>query len=222
MAIINNTSKFIFIHVPKAAGTSITKHLSKLTTYKDLEIGGTHFGESIQSAYLKRFGFSKHIPAFKLKSIIGELEWQRMFTFSIVRNPYERVISTYKFLLEWSGTDSVLKKNIESFQNINEYILSDLWEKTDGPDNIFKPQVFWLTGNFDRNKILVNFIGKVESIESDIEHVFERIGERSPKNETIPILNKTSGSFKLTKKAIENINKVYERDFLLLNYKKIN
>ena len=47
MAIINQSKKFIFVHVPKAAGTSVTSAFSKYTSYQDLEIGGAKFGESI-------------------------------------------------------------------------------------------------------------------------------------------------------------------------------
>ena len=60
MTIINNSYKFIFGHIPKAAGTTITNQLSAYTNYCDLEIGGTCFGEKIQPAYKKRFNISKH------------------------------------------------------------------------------------------------------------------------------------------------------------------
>lgn len=39
--IVNHTHKFIFVHVPKSAGTSVTQMFSEYSSYRDLEVGGT-------------------------------------------------------------------------------------------------------------------------------------------------------------------------------------
>lgn len=221
MTIINNSHKFIFIHVPKAAGTSVTNILSKYTTYKDLEIGGTHFGEQIQPAYKKRFGISKHSPASGIREVIGEEAWNEMFTFSIVRNPYDRAISTYKFLKKWEGTSEAFKKKLNKFNDINEYILSDIWEESDGPDYIFKPQTFWLTDAEDRSKTIVDFVGKLESFDRDLAYIMSKIEGEEILPYQSPRLNETKGEFKLSDTAIEKINRVYARDFKFWDYEKI-
>lgn len=221
MAIINNSKKFVFVHVPKAAGTSVTNALSKYTTYKDLEIGGTHFGERIQPAYKDRFSLGKHTPASEIRNVIGQEAWDDMYKFSIVRNPYDRVISTYKFLLKWEGTPEKVKEKISSFKDINEYILSEMWEESDGPDYIFKPQTFWLTDVNDRNKVIVDFVGKLETLDQDLAHIQSQIEGRDIEVETTPQLNQTEGNFKLSKEAIEKINRVYARDFRFWGYEII-
>jgi hypothetical protein len=220
MAIINSSKKFVFVHVPKAAGTSVTNALSKYTTYQDLEMGGTHFGEQIQPAYKKRFGIGKHTPASGIREVIGQDAWDSMFKFSIVRNPYERVISTYKFLNKWEGTPEEFKKQLAKFNDINDYILSDMWEESDGPDFIFKPQTFWLTDINDRSKLIVDFVGKLETLDQDLAHIVSKIEGRDIEAETAPQLNKTEGDFELSDKAIEKINRVYSRDFGFWEYEK--
>lgn len=220
MAIINHSRKFIFVHVPKAAGTSVTNMLSKYTSYRDLEIGGTTFGEKIQSAFKKRFGISKHATSSNLQAIVGEEEWDEMFTFSIVRNPYSRVISTYKFLNEWEGTPTKFKKILAQFSDINDYILSNIWEESNGPDNIFRPQTFWLTDNKDRSKILVNFVGRLETLDNDLNHIISKIEGIKIEKKQAPQLNKTSGNFTLSKKSIDKINEFYSRDFHFWGYEK--
>jgi len=84
MAIINHSFNFVFVHVPKAAGTSVTSILSKYTNYCDLEIGATEFGEYIQPAYKKRFGLAKHSPARDIRNLVGAVAWSKFFTFSFV------------------------------------------------------------------------------------------------------------------------------------------
>jgi hypothetical protein len=220
MAIINNSKNFVFVHVPKAAGTSVTNALSKFTTYQDLEIGGTHFGEQIQPAYKKRFGLGKHTPASGIRSVIGQKVWDEMFTFSIVRNPYDRVISTYKFLNKWKGTPEAFKKKLCKFKDINDYILSDIWEVSDGPDYIFKPQTFWLTDVNDRNKVMVDFVGKLETLDQDLAKIMSQIEETEVDVVASPQLNKTEGYFELSENAIEKINRVYARDFEFWGYER--
>lgn len=219
MAIINNTKKFIFVHVPKAAGTSVTNVLSKYTTYQDLEIGGTHFGERIQPAYKDRFGLGKHTPASGIRSAIGQSAWDEKFKFSIVRNPYDRVISTYKFLLKWEGTPEHIKNKLAGFKDINEYVLSNMWEESEGPDYIFKPQTFWLTDVNDRNKVIVDYVGKLETLDDDLAHIMSKIEGTEVVSEETEQLNKTEGNFSLSIESIHKINSVYARDFNFFDYK---
>jgi len=67
MSIINNKYKFIFVHVPKNGGTSITNFLSSYSTALDIEIGGTQIGELLQTSYIERYGISKHSTSLNLK-----------------------------------------------------------------------------------------------------------------------------------------------------------
>lgn len=218
MAIINNSKKFIFVHVPKAAGTSVTSALSEYTTYKDLEIGGTQFGERIQKAYIERFGLGKHSPASSIKDVVGKKFWKECFSFSIVRNPYDRVISTYKFLKKWNGTPEAIKKEIFNFKDINEYINSDIWDKSPGPDDIFRPQVYWLTDKDEREEILVDYIGRCEELDNSLAKIKSIIEDVEVLPIKTPILNKTDGTMTLSPESIARINKYYARDFRLLGY----
>ena len=48
--IISNSHKFIFVHVMKTAGTSVSAALDPWLRWNDIAIGGTRFGEQIQPA----------------------------------------------------------------------------------------------------------------------------------------------------------------------------
>ncbi|MGR5254316.1 sulfotransferase family 2 domain-containing protein [Vibrio astriarenae] len=221
MAIISNSKKFVFIHVPKAAGTSVTNILSKYTTYMDLEIGGTSFGEQIQTAYKDRFGLSKHTTASGVRDVLGDEVWKGMFKFSIVRNPYDRTISTYKFLKKWKGTPAKFKEKLDNFSNINEYILSDTWEESDGPDYIFKPQTYWLTDPNERSKVIVDFVGRLENLDNDLANIQSIIEGGQVEPIETPKLNVSVGEHELSAESIDKINLVYSRDFSFWGYDKI-
>lgn len=223
--IINHTFKFIFIHVPKAAGTTITNFLSKLTNYCDLEIGGTAFGESIQPFYRKRFGLSKHSPASEVKKVIGAEKWSKFFTFAFVRNPFTRIYSIYNFSKKWEGLPDKYKKTLLQFDSFQEFILSGILEKDPGYDNIFRPQVFWLTESINSKNIIVDYIGKVENLKEDLKYILQIIDAKKliSLTETLPKLNRSEDfdiSVYENTEVIERIAKIYSIDFELLGYPK--
>ena len=172
MTIINNTYRFICVHVPKAGGTSVTSALSALTNYCDQEIGATVFGEKIQSAYRDRFGLAKHSTATEIRNLVGAVTWSRYFTFGFVRNPFTRALSTFHFLRKWEGPNNDFFERMRAFASFDEYVLSDIWDQGHGPDQIFRPQAYWLRSP-QGNRPLTAYIGRLETIGEDLRRVLE-------------------------------------------------
>ena len=180
MTIINHSYEFIFVHIPKTAGTSITNAMGEFTSYCDLEIGGTGFGESIQTAYQRRFGIAKHSTAAEIQQVVGQVTWRKFFTFAFVRNPFARAVSVFNFLRTWEHLPEA-SQVIRSFSSFEDFVLSDYWMETEeGPDRMFRPQWLWLRSTRDYNDQLVEFVGKVESIKQDMAVIYQTLGIRPP------------------------------------------
>lgn len=216
MTIINNSYGFVFVHIPKTAGTSLTKFLSQYTNYCDIELGVTDYGERIQNIYAKRFGISKHSSAERISSIMGEIEWQKKFSFAIVRHPTSRVLSLFNFLRTWETPDQTFNLKMRSFVDVNDFIASNYWNENDGPDGMFRPQSTWIySAKFKKKK--VDFIGKLENIQVDIATITQ-LAKLPIKPEVVfPRLNESKKEFletDLTKKSIELIRKKYQVDFI--------
>ncbi len=192
--IINNSRRFIFIHIPRTGGTTITNILSRYTTYCDIELGGTEFGEAIQNAYAKRFGIRKHSPAREVKKIMGEILWGQYFSFAFVRNPFTRALSIFNFLRKWQGYNEDFREKMLSFKDFEDFVLSRLWDKTNGPDEIFRPQIYWLSSIPGKNDIIVDFVGRLENFEEDLMKILNVIDpvKNSLYNLQIPHLNKST------------------------------
>jgi hypothetical protein len=71
--IVSNSAAFVFVHVPKAAGTTVARLLSPLSTVVDIELGGSPWGEELKRRYKARFGLGKHATATELRNALGEL-----------------------------------------------------------------------------------------------------------------------------------------------------
>jgi hypothetical protein len=170
--IISQSRRFVFVHVPKSAGTSITRLLAKLTTYRDLEVGGTPMGEAMQRFCKKRFGLSKHASAAEIRAVMGEADWQAFFRFAIVRNPYTRAFSSFNYLHRQLplGALSGLAP-MKQLRQFGDFVRSDYF-RSDATDRILEPQTLW-TGSAPA--AMLSFIGSVEDIEADTARVLRQI-----------------------------------------------
>lgn len=63
--IISHSKQFVFVHIKKNAGTTITKYLDKHITYQDIVLGCTKFGNSILPFYRKRIVKNKFASDIK-------------------------------------------------------------------------------------------------------------------------------------------------------------
>ena len=189
MTIINTRYRFVFIHIPKCAGTSISSVYSGLSGPLDLELGGTPFGERIQKAYMERYRLHKHSTIMQVRKALAPYAGAPWFVFSFVREPVERVRSAYRFLKSWlprSGhPDQSLFRN---FSSAEEMFLSGY--RADAINRMLYPQVTWLTdGN---GKLDVDFVGSVDAAATGIAEINRRLGIGITAD--LPQLNRGNGN----------------------------
>ena len=191
--------KCIFIHIPKTAGTSIEQFL-KDNGKNSIDYHGVRDGRSMH-----------HYTAIDFKR---ELPWHfnDYYKFSIVRNPYDRLLSEYywtpiphvgyksgKTKAEFLNYVSHIVKNNLFFQNIyNDHFIPQfmfVYDKKLLVDHIFK---------FENMNLIVDFLKKKLEIENDL-----------------PILNKSKIKKEYwNNKQKERIYRIYKNDFILFNYSK--
>jgi hypothetical protein len=199
---------FVFIHVPKTAGTSLNKALGLNAT----------------------LATSLHAHARDVLPFIKIIA-PEVISIAFVRNPYARFVSLYDF----ARADETLyhsTKNPERVpygKHLDYDILSDksleecaellVEGKLGNPRprmNIWRPQVEWLT---DRNgKLMIDYIGHVESMDSDLQRLKKLYGIVS---EPVSWLNKSGDKEKapqFNERALELIRLYYKRDFEMLGY----
>jgi len=220
--IISNSHKFIFIHILKTAGTSITSLIEPVLSWNDLVIGGTPFGEHIQPAYRERFGLHKHFTALEIKGVVGEAVWSSYFSFTFVRHPYSRMVSFYTWLEQsigrapsdaalwsWPTTQAFLESRSFSDFIRNEKFLRSM---------AARPQIEWLEDSEGRR--IVDFVGRFENLEEGCRVIEERVGLRL---ESIGHHNPSDGRRHLAEilSAEEDyayLHDIQRRDFECLGY----
>jgi hypothetical protein len=188
-------SQSIFIHIPKAAGTSIAR-----------AIYGMNVGHKKIEDYAR----------------VSQKELDKYFTYSFVRNPWDRTVSAYNFFRQ-NGTKYVqpLKNDIfksEQFSTFERFVLEWLIEADlSQEDVIFAPQ-HWYIRNKKRD-IAVDYLGKVEQLDLGIAE----IGERLNIDIKLEKLNSSKRkeeyrNYYSTPELIDIVAQIYAKDIELFDY----
>jgi hypothetical protein len=223
--IISNSHRFIFIHIHKCAGSTITNLLSPHTEWNDLELGCTVFGESLQNLYRPRFGLWKHASAAAARKVVGEDIYNNYFKFAFVRNPFDRTVSFYTFIQK-----HIAKCDPEDLAIVEQWPIARALRATSSFSEFIRHEGFIESPMFrlvtaapeNRNQLLVDFVGRVENFDVDIATVLNHIGIDSPseikQKNTSKVQGKTFIDFYQTEDDLRVVYEKYKHDFDLFGY----
>lgn len=158
---ISLAHNFLFVHIPKTAGNSIQNILrayseDKIVCSAPHQDGFERFG--VRS---DKFNIHKHSTLQEYRTELGEEVFQRLFKFTTVRNPWDRMVSIYfsphKGTVSWNREQFI--KLIEGVTPISARICLD--GKYASSSSCFSD---------------INYFIRYESLNDDFKKVCELIG----------------------------------------------
>ena len=172
--------KTIFIHIPKNAGTSIEEYFGNKSV---------------------RIQPEKHADIYEIKKKFKN-SYNNYRKFTIIRNPYDKMVSWYFYLKRNLGDYNVIE--------FNNWIKdpSKFWHIND-PISYLKPQYEWINNTVE--------IIKFENLNKELNKFFN-------KQINLPITNKSNHKHYLEYYNTESLDIIYNRykkDFKKFNYKKL-
>lgn len=183
MSIVNNKHKHTFIHIPKTAGHSMQ--------------------------VLPWVGRTCHTSALEFQQ--AGMWRDDYFSWTFVRNPYDRFVSSYEWARQtwnavWQLRFGITKNDLATFENYLSWV-----ERTGGHKNDNRQQSEFICDQ--DGKIIVDFVGRFENLTEDWDFVCNKVlGQSSPlphKNKT----NRRSTDSYYTEEQKKRVYKLYKTDF---------
>lgn len=145
---VSHDYKYVFIHVPKTGGTSITKALKPKRS-------------------------PRHVPLCKMK----RKENGNYFKFAFVRNPWDRVVSSFFFRQKrkWLTKESFEDRFGEPLTFKNWVKQKEYTTSFANQGNRLYLQVNWMKYRCSE-KFGMDYIGRFENLQSDFDAICDKIG----------------------------------------------
>ncbi len=162
--LISDSHKFIFVHIRKAAGSSIRDTLEPLSINPSK---GTI--SKIKSRLLKtesdykKFAYRQHSDIQKVKNIMPPEIYAEYFKFAFVRKPWKRLVSEFEFIKRTPSHGRFKKVSKMKFE---DYIVYQ--SKRD--------DAHMVNMLCDKNGVLqMDFIGKFENLQEDWNYICSKL-----------------------------------------------
>lgn len=203
---ISHEHTCIFVHIPKTGGTSIEAILwPGPRTHEQLWMGCINqYGNAYQTGGLQ------HLFATHIRKEVGQQTFADYFSFSFVRNPWDRAVSQYSYFLERPDLQQFLGLQEDaSFKTYLERIAKRTHVQWDAQHKFLHDE---------EGQLLVDFVGRFENFEEDIHHVLH---ELNLQNQPIPHLQQSKRVAWNTcydDEAKEMVAEFYAKDIRMFQY----
>jgi hypothetical protein len=188
----------VFIHIPKAAGTSINQALY-----------GRFMGH-VHASDVERWGSTQllALPAF-----------------AVTRNPWDRLVSAYRFARRGSGIGGEIQAavsrpeqyRIPQFETFESFVRTWLAQRdVTTLDGIFQPQCLFVCDA--AGKPLVDHLGRVDKLNDTYDFIRKSIGGFDPIERTNLSGEMVDYRTYYTAELAEIVGRIYEEDVALFGY----
>ncbi len=188
--LVDHDRKFVFVHIPKTAGTSLVRALG----------------------YKKRPQNPHQVIADTPKLYADYLR------FCFVRNPWGRLYSSYNYAVKMAADGRNVEQNpIRAHLAGNDagfepFVMDFLTPKLAKSSAHFRPQLRWIKASSPQ------FIGRFETMESDLGYLFSALSITDYHMPKVNRSDAPSYLEVYTPAMVDKVARIYEKDIAQLGY----
>lgn len=203
--VLSHSKKFIFIHIYKVAGTSLSEALAKYNIKSIYMFRPYRYLSRTYSNILPN-PYPRHISALDLKNTLKPELFESYFKFAFVRNPWDWQVSLYKFAQKKKNHHQ--RKHVLSLGSFDNYLKWSIENKiTQQKDFIF-----------EGDKNLMDFVGKMENLQQDFNTICDRIGIERVELKHLNKTNHSNYREYYTPETRDLVYKCFKDDIKLFDY----
>ena len=153
-----------FVDIPRTSSSSIRTELSQHfhPAFGKSDLTDPRFNLKIQ-------GIPSHLTATEMRQALGNKSWKNLFTFTLVRNPWDRMWSLFNYRKQVNELPS--NRSFDQYLNFF-YNLPESNESPFGYSGYHLQSADYLVDQ--HGKIIVDFVGRYETRKHDLLYVSER------------------------------------------------
>ena len=196
---VSDSRKLVFVHIQKTGGITVDRLLNE--RIPDLR------------GIVARHGFAR--------LGMDELDdWDEYFKFAFVRNPWDRLVSWYSMVTTKPRDGNELWRYVQDNSSTFEEFIHNCTDEVEIKEGVYYSfaynQLDYVTD--EHGNLLVDFIGRLENFDEDVQEVFRRIGFEL---ETVPHKNRSGHQHYSTFYTPETemiVRERFERDIEYFGY----
>lgn len=219
--ILSTEHRFIFVHIPKTAGLSVTDAFGRYGRGNIRTIARSISRRFPLRESPERAHFRVHEPASKMIRKLGREVFEGFLSFSVVRNPFDHAVSHYEYMKQFRIARTAHKVGEMTFEQYLRYRMRPpFWN-----DTIFArlpDQSYFLTDT--AGEVVVDRLIRFETLATELQELAEQL--RLPEF-NLRHVNKTKS--KSDKRPFQSyydsitedlVRQIYDRDFGLIGYSR--
>lgn len=211
--------KFIFVHVPKTAGSSLHHTLEPMSTVPSRNLFNSLTRRLPIVERPERAHFRIHDTAEMIRRKISPAVYDALTSFAVVRNPFDHAVSHYEYMKQYRNPRLAKRFGAMPFADYLAYRAEPRlpWDRlfVRMPD-----QSHFLVDS--EGHLLVTEVLKFENLNADFAQLSGRLGlpvQELPRvNATKSRQDKTPFQEYYDEQCLELVRLVYERDFEVFGY----
>lgn len=162
--LISDSHQFVFVHIRKAAGTSLRQILEKVALPKNNNLWYKFLSRNGFAIDYHKYSFRKHANLLEAERSMPEDRFKQYFKFAIVRNPWDRLVSEYEYIKTQPTHSRFKKLHAMDFAEFVAYQAK-------------RPAAHQVNALRKKNGELgTDFVGKLETLEASLAVIGEKIG----------------------------------------------